>query len=340
MGSLALRGTIGALCLAVACGGGGGEAKKPVGPAIDEKTAQKDAKGLAQEILQTLGRGNKDGLFALLEDSVIVFGPRRADAATNRTEALIALGEVIDPKTKKKLALRSSSAIHLAVSRGGRSAWAGSVIDVDRAPHAVTAILVNERGVWQVHAALVAKTPAKASIKNELAKDSVVPPGAGAKEKIGAGARGAVERFQKGLIDQASWGADLSSHTDAIVIGPAAGEVTRGNKEIKKLWKKRVDLNTRAVTAGEITAAATADGQLAWVSAPITRASDKEDPTPLRAFAVFEKTAGDWKLIALHESVAFDAPGSGASFKKSVPAVTKPNKPEPKKPNEPGKNKK
>jgi ketosteroid isomerase-like protein len=312
------------LCLA-ACGGDGGGSKKPIGPAIDEKTAIKDAKGLAQEILQTLGRGNKDGLFALLDDAVIVFGPRRAGVATTRTNALVALGEVIDAKAKKKVALRAS-ALDVVASQGGRSAWAYSVLAIDGAPHAVTAILVNSGDVWQVNAALIAKMPPKPSIKAELAKTAVVPVGAGAKENIGANARGAVERFQKGLLDQESWGTDLASHPNAIVIGPGAGEVTRGTKDVKKLWKKRVELHTRAVIAGETTAAVTADGQLAWVSAPITRAADRESPIPLRAFAVFDRAGAGWRLAMLHESLAFDQPGSGASFTKSVPPVPSPEK--------------
>ncbi len=242
----------------------------------------------------------------------------------NRADALVALGTVIDPKTKKKVAL-SSTAINVVASQGGRSAWAFDVVDIDGSPHAVTAILVNTDDLWQLEAVQIAATPAKTSIKSELAKDAVVPPGAGAKTKIAPGAKGAVERFQKGLLDQESWGADLSARSDSIVIGPSAGEVTRGKKEIKKVWQKRVEAKTRAAISGDIVAATTPDGQIAWVSAPITRVADKEDPTPLRAFAVFEKSGSEWKLIALHEAVAFDQPGSGASFKKILPPAAKPD---------------
>src|SRR5690349_18660278 len=78
---------------------------------------------------------------------------------------------------------------------------------------------------------------------------------------------------------------------------------------------------------GEITAAVTDDGQLAWVSAPITRVEGDEAPLPLRAFAVYEKDGAEWKLIALHESLALAEPGAGASFKKVVPP--KPAEPKP-----------
>ncbi|MBA2542981.1 MAG: nuclear transport factor 2 family protein [Deltaproteobacteria bacterium] len=313
--------------LAAACGGGGGGGGgggkvKPVGPAIDEKKAEKEAKSLASEILETLERGNKDNLFTLLDDSLIVFGPRRTDAASNRTDALVALGEVIDPKAKKKLALRSSS-LDVVASSGGRSAWAFDVIDIDGEPHAITAILSNADDLWLVEAALVAHTPSRGAIKTEQGKDSLVPPGATSKTKIDPDARGAVDKFQKGLLDQASWGTDLASRTDAIVIGPAVGEVTRGKMEIKKLWKKRVEQKTRAVASGDIVASVTKDGQLAWVTAPITMVSEKLEPLPLRAFAVFEKAGNEWTLIALHEALAVDQAGAGAAFKKTLPPAPK-----------------
>ncbi len=313
-------------CLIAACGGGGGgtaAVKKPVvGPAVDEKTAERDAKGLAEELVQTLGHGSKDSLFSLLEDSLIVFGPHRTDAAANRTDALVALGQVIDPKAKKKPALRST-ALEVVASNGGRSAWAFDVVDIDGTPHAITAILVNTNDLWQVEAANVAFTPARSAIKAELAKDAIVPPGAVAKSKIAPEAKGAVDRFQKGLLDQELWGTDLAARGDAMFIGPAAGEVTRGKKDLKALWKKRADAKTRAVTSGDITAAVTQDGQLAWVSAPITEVAEGEGPTPLRAFAVFEKAGAEWKMIALHESVAIDQPGSGVAFKKVLPPAPK-----------------
>ncbi|HEU0031117.1 MAG TPA: nuclear transport factor 2 family protein [Kofleriaceae bacterium] len=256
-----------------------------------------------------------------------MFGPRKQDALASRSDALVALGDAIDHDKDKKLKLRSSE-LAIVPSPGGRSAWAFDVIDVEGEPHAVTAILVNTDDIWQVDTVLVAHMPARGLVKSELAKDAVVPPAADAKAKIDATARPAVERFQKGLLDQDAWGEDLAAHTDAVVVGPTVGEVARGKKEIKKLFKKRGDAKMRAAMSGEITAGATPDGQLAWVTAPITRAADKEDPTPLRAFAVYEHTDTGWTMIALHESLALDAPGSGASFKKTVPPAPAEEKPE------------
>jgi hypothetical protein len=141
-------------------------------------------------------------------------------------------------------------------------------------------------------------------------------------------AKPAVDKLTRGLADQQLWGDDLASRTDAVVIGPAAGDVTRGKADIAKMWKKRVKSNVREALVGNVTAASTPDGELAWVSAPVVRFEDNDDPLPLRVFAVFEKNGADWKMISLQESLALDAPGAGASLKKT-PAPPLPKSEEP-----------
>jgi ketosteroid isomerase-like protein len=319
-----------ALILGSACGGSAPPVAKKtdVGPAVDERTAEKDVKGTLEEIYQAISRAKPDNLFSIVDEKLIVFGPRKGDAFANRTDALVALSKVVDTKVKEHAQVRSSE-LAVVASPGGHSAWAFDVVNVEGTPMAVIAILSSEDEFFRLTAAALAHTPSMREIRSELKKDAIVPPGATAPEKIASGAKGAVERFQKGLLDQEPWGADLGSRTEAIYIGPAAGEVTRGKKEIKKLWKKRIEAETRAATSGEITAEVTADGQLAWVTAPITRVEKDEDPLPLRAFAVFEKDGDGWKMIALHESLAIDEPGAGAAFAKILPPSPRPPEPEP-----------
>lgn len=312
-----------------ACGGGGKPkvADKPVGPAVDEKTAEKDAEGLVTEIYDTINRGKPDNLFSLLNDPLTIFGPRRVDATVTRSEALVALGKVVDPKAKPAQ-LRSGS-LGVIASTGGHSAWAFDVVSVEGQPMAMMAVLTNDNDLWALSAASLARTPSMKEIRAELKKAAVVPPGATSTAKIDGRADGAVERFKKGLLDQQIWGDDLSSRTEAIVIGPARDDITKGKKDIKRLWKKRVEAETRAATSGEIAAATTPDGQLAWVTAPVTRVEKDEDPLPLRVFAVFEKDGDGWKMIALAESLALDEPGAGTSFLKFMPPAPKPPEPPP-----------
>lgn len=325
-----------ALALAVlgiglaACGGGGSAKgpEKPIGPAVDEKVAKKDAAGLVEEIYDTINRGKPDNLFSLLNDPLIVFGPRKSDATVTRSEALVALGKLIDPKAKDNIQVRSAS-LAVRAAEGGRSAWAFDVVRVEGKQMAGLAVLTNDNDLWAVSATSIAETPSMREVRAELKKVAVVPPGAMSPAKVDDRAGGAVDKFKRGLLEQQVWGDDLSSSTDALMIGPTAGDVTRGKKEMKRVWKKRIDAETRAAISGEVAAATTPDGQLAWVTAPITRVEKDEDPLPLRAFAVFEKDGDSWKLIALQESLAVDTPGSGESFVKVLPPAARPPEPPP-----------
>jgi len=175
--------------------------------------------------------------------------------------------------------------------------------------------------------------PSAGKVKAESARDAIVPPGGAAAGKADARAAAAVERFRLGLAAPQQWGDDLASASDAIAIGPASGQIARGKPAIEKLWKARMKSNVREATNGDVTSAVTADGELAWLSVPVTRVADDEDPTPLRIFAIYAKDGAGWKLTALHEAIAIDEPGAGAPFKKILPPPPEPKAaPEPAKP--------
>jgi ketosteroid isomerase-like protein len=268
----------------------------------------------------------------LLAEPLVVFGPRRGDALHSRSDALVALKQLIDPKAKTKSAVKISQ-LDVVASPGGRSAWAIDLLSVGGEQIAVTAVLSNADDIWLVNVVALARTPAMRAVRAELKHEAVVPPGMAGIVKQDPAAKAATDKLTRGLAAQQAWGDDLSARTDAVVIGPAAGDVTRGKTAIKAMWKKRMKENVREVLVGDVTASVTPDGQLAWVSAPVVRFEDNDDPLPLRVFAVFEKDAADWRLIALQESLAFDAPGSGAALAKTpappLPKADEPAKPQP-----------
>jgi ketosteroid isomerase-like protein len=306
-----------ALAATVGCGGGTQTVKHAdLGPPVDERTAEKDAKGTVQEIYGSISHGKPDNLFSVVDERVVVFGPRKTDGFANRSDALVALNKVIEADATRAV---KSGRLDVVVSPGGHSAWAYDVVNVDGTPLAVVAILSSEDDFFRVVAADMARTPSRGALRDEQRKIAVVPTGAPPHATVEGGADGAIDRFRAGLLDPQLWGDDLASRRDALVIGPARGEVARGKKEIKKLWQKRVDADTRAALTGDVSAHVTADGKLAWVTAPVTRVAKDEEPLPLREFAVFEQADDGWKLIALHEAVALDAPGAGAELVKILP---------------------
>ncbi|HEX4422982.1 MAG TPA: nuclear transport factor 2 family protein [Kofleriaceae bacterium] len=309
-----------ALCASAACAGNEPAPAAPVvEPAIDVHRAENDAKGLVAEIYQTISRGQTDSLYSLLSDAMIVFGPRKLDASASRANALLLLGKVVDPKAKKHAQLRSTG-LSITPSPGGHSARMFDVVYADNQPLAVSAVLTNTGDIWSVSAAMIAEISNGHTIKAESAKDAVVPPGSAAAAKVDPAAADAVEQFKRGIADPASWGDELASRSDAMIIGPASGEITHGADAIKRMWKARLKSNVREATSGEFTAARSPDGQLAWLSVAVTRvADDAPDPLPLRIFAIYEKDGAGWKLAMLHEAVALDEPGAGVPFKKIVP---------------------
>ncbi|MGH9889459.1 MAG: nuclear transport factor 2 family protein, partial [bacterium] len=277
-------------------------------------------------IYDTVSRGKTDSLFSLLSERLVVFGPRAADAMMTRSDALVALGKLVDPKAKRHAAVHSGG-LDVITSPGGHSAWMSDVVSVGADRLAVTAVLTNSDELWAVSAAALAETPSGRQVKAEAARDAIVPPGAGAAGKLDPRAADAVERFKKGLLDQQAWGDDLAARSDAVVIGPTAGDVLRGKAAIQRAWKARLRSKVREATSGETTAAMTPDGQLVWISAPVTRVADDEDPMPLRIFAIYEKDAAGWRMIALHEALAFGDAGAGAPFKKVLPPAPPPPEP-------------
>ncbi len=150
-------------------------------------------------------------------------------------------------------------------------------------------------------------------------------PAAAKTAKLDASARAVVDQWRHGLAAQDEWGAELTSTANGVFVGPGDGDVARGKKEIKKLWRKRLDANAREVAIGDITAATTPDGRMVWVSAPVERVIGKE-MMPVRVFAVYARHADAWKMCALQESVTIEAPGAGAKYKKMVPPAAPPPK--------------
>jgi ketosteroid isomerase-like protein len=257
-----------------------------------------------------------------------VFGPRPGDAMATRSDALVALGKFIDPRAKRHAAVHSGG-LDVVASPGGRSAWAFDAVSLGSQRLAVTAVLANTDDIWAVSAAALAETPTGKQVRAEAARDAIVPPGAAAPAAaaLDPSTEAAVERFKTGLLDQQSWGDDLASRSDAVVIGPTAGDVVRGKQAIERMWKARMRSKVREAISGELSAAMTPDAQLVWISVPVTRVADDEDPMPLRIFTVYEKSGAGWKMIALHEALAFGEPGAGAPFKKVLPPAPPPPEP-------------
>ena len=247
-----------------ACGASQAQVAEPEDqPPIAKAEAEKGASDAVGSIYDSIGHGDSDGLMTLASEDLVVFGPRRADALANRSDALVALGKEVSAKKKPALA---SSNLQVSASAGGHSAWVFDIVDVGGQPLAVTAVLTNSDDIWLVDAAALARTPTAKALAKELARDAIVPPGmSGVGAKVDGATKAVADKFQRGLGDQSTWGDELGARASSMFIGPDAGDIAHGKKEIKKLWKKRLRANTREVAVGELAGATTPDGKLAWI---------------------------------------------------------------------------
>jgi ketosteroid isomerase-like protein len=301
----------------VACGGGGAQAtSQPKAAAIDQDKAETGAKELIDEIYQSVRTGDTDGLQTLLADTLVVLGPRRGDALASRADALVALKQVVDAKAKKKPAIESSGLV-VVPSAGGHSAWAADVLTIGERSFSTLVVLSNTNDIWLVDAVLLAEQSKAKLVRRSNKQAAVMPPGAAGVAKIDPNARPVIDKLSKGLATPSLFADDLTARGDATYLGPTIDELVHGKKDMKKLWKRRAKANVREAAAGEVAAAVTADGQLAWVTAPVVRFSDDDEPMPLRVFAIFEKRGGEWKLIAMDEAAAIDEAGSAAQLLKT-----------------------
>jgi hypothetical protein len=277
------------------------------------------------EIYSALDHANTDSLLTLVADSLVVYGPRKADGFPTRSDALVELHKLVDVRAKNKPQI-TSAGLEVVPAEGGHSAWAYDVVQVGAETYSAVVVLSNTDDIWLLSVAEIANTPAMKTVRADLKKDAILPPAMNSTPKIAPAAKAAADKFTRGLINQQVWGDDLVLRSDAVVIGPGKDNVTHGKKEIKSLWKKRMKANVKLVAAAEPSAGTTTDGQLAWVTAPVVHFEDDETPMPMRVFAIFERAGDDWKMLALHEAVALSEPNAGAGFKKiqlpAAPATT------------------
>jgi len=231
--------TLAVVVMLGACGGA--PAPPPVAPklpAVDERKAEKDAKGLLTEIYQSIGHGDTDGLMSLLAEPLVVFGPRKNDALGTRADALVALKEKVESEIETKARAAIERAHGRRIAR--RSLRVGGRRDDDqrRATRDHVRAVEHRRSVERQRRDARTYAADETGPRRAQARRGRADGMAGV-AKLDPGARGAADKLSKGLNEQKIWFDDLATRSDSVVIGPALGDITRGKKDIKKMWEHR-----------------------------------------------------------------------------------------------------
>ena len=255
-----------ALVLLCACASARPAPEAPAPEAPGRRDAARRARDVTNEAFAALRGGDLDSLQPLVDDAVVVVGPRAGDVFTARSDALVALARGFARGRGHRVPVRELEVIPAA---SGRSAVVWGDVIVDFVVYRLSAVVAEKDDLWTVLALHLARPgratagPAPAPLPD--ARDPGAP---------------AFERYAEQLEDR----------RDAIVLGTTAGEVTRGAKAIRKLWAKSPP---GPVTRGPAVARVTGDGALAWV---VATAGER------RLLLVYEQGGGGWRLVAVHQS--------------------------------------
>ena len=273
-----------------ACGGGAAATKDRGAPAADTGDAAAAARSLVQEIYADLRRGDVDGLQSVVAADVFVVGPAGKDVYVERSDAVVALGGFLRSGDRHKL---TSRALKVTSSPNGHAAWVSDTLEVDGVAVLLSAVLVENDGLWSIVAVHVGRPP-----RGTPGTRAALPGG------VTADARAPVTLYRAAVTAPERFVEQLADGPAVLVLGPGAKDVSRGPKPVKKLWKKRLAAKPSMSLDGEPRAAVTADGSLAWVFANVSVAAGGGEGEPYRELAIYQRDGKDWKLVALHDSVA------------------------------------
>jgi len=287
-----------AVALLSACGGAAANKETTEEPQVEADEATGEARSVVDEIHASIKRGSPEGMLPIVAEDVVVIGARGGDFFTDRNAVIVALTDALGNQREQKHTVRPRG-LQVHAAPGGRSAFATEQVDVDGSDFVVTALLASVDDIWVVSAVYAAHPMDK-----KQKKGAVAPPPVQAGVADGAG--DAAGLFRSAVADpepRAAFGNQLADDETATWIA-SNGEITRGAKKIKKAWKKAVKKKQPTMQlSGDVRAATSPDGGLAWVLADVAIGSKKAEPVPGRAFYVYRRDGAGWRLVVAHEAV-------------------------------------
>jgi len=261
---------------------------------------------MVTEAYQSLRHGKREGVLPLLADRVYAVGPGPGDVVVGKSEVVVALGGLFPSGDQRRL---RSHGLRVGIAPGGRAAWVTDQLDVGPVRYDATAVLAQVGGVWVAESIHVSRPAAKA-------------PAGGAPPQVGRGvddgADAAVRLLTDGVEHPERLPDQLADGDDTVAMGPGPRDLHRGARSIRRAWmpphhehRHRHGHKHEAPPppppggrVGDVRAGITPDGTLAWVSARVERPAKTGAPVPGRAFHVFQRVGGAWRLVVAHESFA------------------------------------
>jgi hypothetical protein len=273
-----------ALALGACPASGPKEVEEPV---VDSRTATKGARELVKELYDNVRRGGTDGLAPLADPALVTVGPGPADIYVERTEALLALANVLPPDKKYKLV---STDLRVSASPGGHAAWASDVITIDGAKYSLAIVMTEADDLWTIAAIQIGiPIPAKELRPKRLAPPAPVPAPADPAKPL-------LQLFEAGALDPGVLQEQLANRPSTVV-RDFTGRALIGKKAIKKAWKKEQKGLVTTPREQPTHARISPDGTLGWVFGSVDVTAKKEPTLATRMLHVYEKTDEGWEVV-------------------------------------------
>lgn len=283
-------------CGVASCGGTGGDTRTQVVPEGSKKTrkeAVRQARGVIEEIYESIRRGDVDGLSAIVAPELVVVGPDSGSGTHERADALVALGEALG---SGKHAVESKELL-IGASPAGASAWAVDRVVVDGKTMHFVALLTGADDLWSVTMVHLAR-PISSREADQAAGGLAGPRGVA----IAKGSEAVAKLFQPLTAAPELILEQLGEDDDSVLVPGTSRSLTVGRKAIRKLWKKVMKAAPAWTLLGGVASGLSSDGSLGWAWAHVDVAIDGP-PLTHRVFAIYKQSGGTWDLVVVHPAV-------------------------------------
>ena len=256
---------------------------------------------LTQRLEGITSKGTKPQLdvpkFAL-SSNVTIQQPSNAD------EALTGFPEATVADTSKTIVATAADpdTAWISTHLGEHFAACGKAGCAKEAPDSwlrATALFEKSNGTWQPLAWSI--TPAIPGTSQQDAQDQNISPDAIPRNT--AGADDVAKLFEGSIGDPKKFAATFSDRKEVVMFGSELAE-----RYVGKQAKSQITAWNFAFTVRDgVRAGMSRSGNVAWVAANLDAKSvkaPKSKALPFRAFALYEKTGADWKLVSLQFSTS------------------------------------
>lgn len=263
------------------CSGAANRSATAVADKDTRKATTRQARGMIRDAYSAIRHGHGANTQTLLADDAFVVGPAAGDLYGGRRDTVVAVTSRFELTDRHRVRSRGLVA---ASSPTGRSAWAADRVDIDRVRLSLVTVLAEVDDIWYAVAVQLGREPGGSGAE-------ALPPLDGG---VDGGAAEVVDLVREGAAEPDRF-LDQLAEKDTLIIGPRKRDQTRGERRIKRLWKRRKLAKQPIEIDGAPRAGVTPDGALVWVVAN----THSGEAAPQRMLWLYQRGEDGWRLVVM-----------------------------------------